>query len=89
MENNIPKRDSLENSNGRSAIGGTIAGFLLFLSGALLMFYGLLDIVVRIDSIKTACYLVVGLAMYKVGQALLKHFAAFKVKSERRRAPYR
>ena len=71
------------------SMGGTIAGFMLFLTGALLVLYGLLDIVVRMDSLITAGYLVIGLLMYKVGQYLLNHFAVFKVQRERRRAPPR
>ena len=68
---------------------GTIIGFMLFLSGALLLLYALLDIVVRLNSMQTVIYLIFGCAMYKVGQALLNHFATFKVHTERRRAPQR
>ncbi len=67
---------------------GTIIGFMLFLSGALLLF-ALLDIVVRLNSMQTVIYLILGCAMYKVGQSLLNHFATFKVHTERRRAPQR
>ncbi|GEA09763.1 hypothetical protein [Alteromonas sp. KUL49] len=76
------------NENSLTA-GGTIIGFLLFISGAILVLYGLLDIVVRIDSLITAGYLVVGVTCYKIGHALLNHFAVFKVHPERRRAPQR
>ncbi len=68
---------------------GTIIGFMLFLSGALLLLYALLDIVVRLNSMQTVIYLIFGCAMYKVGQSLLNHFATFKVHTERRRAPQR
>ncbi len=68
---------------------GTIIGFMLFLSGALLLLYALLDIVVRLKSVQTVIYLILGCAMYKVGQSLLNHFATFKVHTERRRAPQR
>ena len=68
---------------------GTIIGFMLFLSGALLLLYALLDIVVRLKSMQTVVYLILGCAMYKVGQSLLNHFATFKVHTERRRAPQR
>ena len=68
---------------------GTIIGFMLFLSGALLLLYALLDIVVRLKSMQTVIYLILGCAMYKVGQSLLNHFATFKVHTERRRAPQR
>ncbi|NOH58624.1 hypothetical protein F0261_11345 [Alteromonas sp. 07-89-2] len=68
---------------------GTIIGFMLFLSGGLLLLYALLDIVVRLKSMQTVIYLILGCAMYKVGQSLLNHFATFKVHTERRRAPQR
>ena len=68
---------------------GTIIGFMLFLSGALLLLYALLDIVVRLNSTITVVYLILGCAIYKVGQTLLNHFATFKVHTERRRAPQR
>ena len=68
---------------------GTIIGFMLFLSGALLLLYALLDIVVRLNSMQTVIYLILGCAMNKVGQSLLNHFATFKVHTERRRAPQR
>lgn len=68
---------------------GTIIGFMLFLSGALLLLYALLDIVVRLKSMQTVIYLILGCAMYKVGQSLLNYFATFKVHTERRRAPQR
>ena len=53
---------------------GTIIGFMLFLSGALLLLYALLDIVVRLKSMQTVIYLILGCAMYKVGQSLVKSF---------------
>ncbi len=68
---------------------GTIIGFMLFLSGALLLLYALLDTVVRLNSMQTVIYIFLGCAMYKVGQSLLNHFAAFKVRTERRRVPQR
>ena len=86
------KSSILESDSNRRrpcATSGTIAGFLLYLTGAVLVLLGLLDIVIRIDSLKTAVYLVAGLIMYKVGHALLNYYAAFKVHPERRRAPQR
>ena len=74
-------------SDKRFATIGTILGFMLFLSGALLLIYGFLDIVVRIESLKTAGYLLIGYVMFKLGQAIMKHFAVFKVDHERRRMP--
>ncbi|MDO6566855.1 hypothetical protein Q4561_07275 [Alteromonas sp. 1_MG-2023] len=93
MEDNTPKAEREPEDRRRaetnSSMGGTIAGFMLFLTGALMVLYGLLDIVVRMNSLLTAGYLVVGLLMYKFGQYLLNHFAVFKVQRERRRAPPR
>lgn len=79
------KQQNSEAENVKSA-SGTILGFMLFISGALLVLYGLIDIVVQLDSLKTAGYLVVGVSMYKIGHALLNHYAAFKAQPERRRA---
>ena len=67
---------------------GTMSVLCCF-GGALLLLYALLDIVVRLNSMQTVIYLILGCAMYKVGQSLLNHFATFKVHTERRRAPQR
>ena len=71
------------------ATSGTIASFLIYVTGAILILFGLLDIVIRINSLKTAGYLVIGLVMYKVGHGLLNYYAAFKIHPERRRTPQR
>lgn len=81
--------DRRRSGNDPFQTSGTIIGFMLFLSGALLLLYALLDIVVRLKSMQTVIYLILGCAMYKVGQSLLNHFATFKVHTERRRAPQR
>ena len=60
---------------------GTIIGFMLFLSGALLLLYALLDIVVRLNSMQTLIYLILGCDIYKVCQSLLNHFSNFKVQN--------
>ena len=89
MRNRIPVLNRRRSGNDPFQTSGTIIGFMLFLSGALLLLYALLDIVVRLNSMQTVIYLILGCAMYKVGQSLLNHFATFKVHTERRRAPQR
>lgn len=89
MHNRIPVLNRRRSGNEHLQISGTIIGFMLFLSGALLLLYALLDIVVRLNSVRTVLYLILGCTMYKVGQTLLNHFATFKVHTERRRAPQR
>ena len=89
MRNRIPVLNRRRPGNEPLQISGTIIGFMLFLSGALLLLYALLDIVVRLNSTITVVYLILGSAIYKVGQTLLNHFATFKVHTERRRAPQR
>jgi nitrate reductase gamma subunit len=76
---------SAASSNSQFVVFATIVGFLLFLTGALLLLYGFIDIVVRIDSLSTAAYLALGFMMFKVGQGILNRFAAFKAPPERRR----
>lgn len=46
---------------------GIILGFMLFLSGVLLLIYGFLDIVVWIESLKIVGYLLIGYVMFKFG----------------------
>lgn len=70
-------------------VSGTIIGFVVLLTGGLLLFYALLDMVVRLQSLQTVCYLIVGAAFYKIGQSVLRHFATFNVVTERRRGPKR
>lgn len=65
----------------------TLAGFLIFLSGCVLVLVAMLDIVVRMDSLKTGAYLIIGVVMFKLGHGILRHFAAFKTQRERRRSP--
>lgn len=89
MRNKIPMLNRPRSNAGTLQISGTIIGFMLFLSGALLLLYALLDIVVRLQSLQTVVYLILACAMYKVGQSLLNYFATFKVHTERRRAPQR
>ena len=78
MRNRIPVLNRRRPGNEPLQISGTIIGFMLFLSGALLLLYALLDIVVRLNSTITVVYLILGCAIYKVGQTLLNHFATFK-----------
>ena len=89
MRNKIPMLNRRRSNADTLQISGTIIGFVLFLSGALLLLYAMLDIVVHLKSLKTVVYLILGCAMYKVGQSLLNYFATFKVHTERRRAPQR
>lgn len=86
MKDSFESSKKATNSSKGIETGGTIVGFMLFLSGAMLMIFGLLDVIVRIESLETAIYLMAGFMMYKVGKMLLKHFAVFKLQPERRRA---
>ena len=74
-----PHNDSLN-------VSGTILGFIVLLTGGLLLFYAFLDVVVRLESIQTVLYIFTGIVMYKMGQSLLKHFATYKLHTERRRS---
>jgi len=89
MRNRIPVLSRRRSGSDPLQTSGTIIGFMLFLSGGLLLLYAFLDIVVRLKSLQTVIYLILSFAMYKVGQTLLNHFATFKVHVERRRAPQR
>lgn len=86
MRNRMPMLNRRRSRSDPLQTSGTIIGFMLFLSGALLLLYALLDIVVRLNSVRTVIYLILACAMYKVGHSLLNHFATFKVHTERRRA---
>ncbi|MEG3765520.1 hypothetical protein [Alteromonas sp. 14N.309.X.WAT.G.H12] len=68
-----------------TANGITIAGFLLFLTGGILFAIGMIDILVRINSLKTALMLVGGLVSYKVGLVMIRHCATLRTRTERRR----
>lgn len=68
-----------------TANGITIAGFLLFLTGFILFAVGMIDILVHINSLKTAFMLVGGLVSYKVGLVMLRHCATLRTRTERRR----
>lgn len=63
----------------------TVVGFLLFFTGVLMVLAALIDIVVRIDSLRTALYLIIGLVMYKVGRTIMHHFATLKTQRKERR----
>ncbi len=69
------------------ATSATIVGFLLFLTGVLLVVVGMIDVLVRIDSLRTALMLLVGMVLYKIGQVILRHYATLKGRKERRRQP--
>lgn len=70
-----------------TATSATIVGFLLFLSGVLLVVIGMIDVLVRIDSLRTGLMLLVGMLMYKLGHIILHHFATLSTRKERRRRP--
>ncbi|WP_394222239.1 hypothetical protein [Alteromonas gracilis] len=89
MRNRIPVLNRRRSANDPLQTSGTIIGFMLFLSGGMLLLYAFLDIVVRLNSLQTVVYLILSCAMYKVGHSLLNHFATLKVHTERRRAPQR
>lgn len=76
---------STPSSTSQFVVLATIVGFMLFITGALLLLYGFIDILVRIDSFDTAAYLLLGYLMFKVGQGILNRFAEFKISPERRR----
>ncbi|WP_414829041.1 hypothetical protein [Alteromonas sp. H39] len=70
-----------------TATSATIVGFLLFLTGVLLVIVGMIDVLVRIDSLRTGLMLLVGMLMYKVGHIILHHYATLRTRKERRRRP--
>lgn len=74
-----------KNTASATANGITIVGFLLFLSGVTLFAVGIIDVLVQIDSIKTAALIVGGLLSYKVGHIMIRHCATLKARPERRR----
>ncbi|GGW90902.1 hypothetical protein [Alteromonas halophila] len=74
-----------QNKPGACTTSATLIGFVLFLTGVMFVVLGMLDLLVRIESLRTALYFVVGYAMYKLGHAILRHFATFRSQRERRR----
>ncbi len=70
-----------------TATSATIAGFLLFLTGVLLVIIGMIDVLVRIDSLRTGLMLLAGMLMYKLGRIILHHYATLRTRKERRRRP--
>ncbi|MEW9797757.1 hypothetical protein [Alteromonas sp. CYL-A6] len=86
MHDELTKNGVSRNRTGAYATSATLFGFLLFLTGAILVLVGMLDILVRIDSLRTALYLVIGLAMYKLGHSILNHFATLRTERERRKS---
>ena len=89
MHNQDPLLKTVKRSSSAVQATGALLGFLLFLSGDSLLLYVLLDIVTRLESFHTVFFLVLGIALYKLGRAVLHHFATFKVHAERRRVPHR
>ncbi|MBU2978346.1 hypothetical protein [Alteromonas sp. C1M14] len=68
-----------------TANGITIAGFLLFLTGVILFSVGMIEILVHINSLKTALLLVGGILSYKLGFIMIRHCATLRTRTERRR----
>ena len=89
MQNKLSVFYRQKTHNDSLNVSGTILGFMVLLTGGLLLFYAFLDVVVRLQSIQTVFFIFAGIAMYKIGQSLLKHFANFKLHTERRRSPER
>ena len=89
MPNNMPLVNRRGSNKAPFENSGTIVGFLLLISGAMLLLYTLLDVVVRLESLDTVLNLILACVMFKIGQSLLNHFAEFKINKERRRAVQR
>jgi hypothetical protein len=89
MQNKLSVLYRQKNHSDSLNVSGTIFGFIVLLTGGLLLFYAILDVVVRLESVQTVLYIFAGIALYKLGQSLLKHFASFKLHTERRRSPER
>lgn len=89
MQNKLSVFYRQKTHNDSLNVSGTILGFMVLLTGGLLLFYAFLDVVVRLESIQTVFFIFAGITMYKIGQSLLKHFASFKLHTERRRSPER
>lgn len=64
--------------------GLTIMGFLLFLTGAVLVTLGTIEVLKHIDEYQTGLFLLGGLVLFKAGHSILKHCATLRVKRERR-----
>ncbi|WP_218354218.1 hypothetical protein [Alteromonas lipotrueiana] len=62
----------------------TIMGFVLFLTGAIFVFAGAVDLLSRIDDAATVVFLLGGLALYHLGKGILNHCATLQIKKERR-----
>lgn len=89
MIDQLSKVRSSHSKPGACTTSATLAGFVLFLTGVMFVVLGMLDLLVRVDSLRTAMYFVVGYLMYKLGHAILRHFATLSSHRERRRNPSR
>lgn len=67
-----------------SKFGLTIMGLLLFMTGAMLLAVGVIEVFKVIEHLSTALYLIGGLFLYKAGGIVLRHCATNRVKHERR-----
>ncbi|WP_018982283.1 hypothetical protein [Salinimonas chungwhensis] len=64
--------------------GLTIVGFLLFMTGAVLLAVGAIEVFKLIEDFATGFFLIGGLFLYKAGRIVLRHCATVRVKRERR-----
>lgn len=85
MIDELSKVRNSQSKLGACTTSATLIGFVLFLTGVMFVVLGMLDLLVRVDSLRTALYLVVGYVMYKLGHAILRHFATLRSQHERRR----
>ncbi|MCW8093306.1 hypothetical protein [Alteromonas sp. ASW11-130] len=66
-------------------LGVTIAGFILFLTGTMLVIAGFFDIFDSWENVRKLAYLLAGAILYKVGLTMIRHYATLTLKRERRR----
>ena len=85
MFNELSKVRSSHGKLGACTTSATLIGFVLFVTGAIFVVLGMLDLLVRVDSLRTALLFLVGYGMYKLGHAILRHFATLNFQGERRR----
>ncbi len=85
MIDELSKVRSSQNAPGACTTSVTLIGFVLFVTGVMFVVLGMLDLLVRVDSLRTAMYFVVGYLMYKLGRIILQHFATLHSQRERRR----
>lgn len=85
MRNNFAETGKQHKSLTAVSTSATIVGFILFLTGALLLVVGVVDIVAQLENLWKVAYLVGGLLLYKTGVSILRHHATLRTPPERRR----